>query len=76
MAPHHLFVVVAASASSLTHPTPTNRPCATRRAVFGYVQQSNELEVVATGGGLEDLSEELNSCKIMYAFVRVIDPNT
>lgn len=27
-------------------------------------------------GGLEELADELNSGKIMYAFCRVTDPNT
>ncbi|KAI1277976.1 Drebrin-like protein [Halotydeus destructor] len=44
--------------------------------VFGYCSQTNDLEVAAKGYGLEDLSEELNSCKIQYAFCRVQDPNT
>lgn len=46
-------------------------------ALFGYEKQSNDLYVVETGdGGLEELADELNSGKIMYAFCRVIDPNT
>lgn len=44
--------------------------------MFGYVKQSNDLEVVSKGTGLDDLAEEFNSCKILYALVRVIDPNT
>lgn len=33
--------------------------------------------MVGTGdGGLEELADELNSGKIMYAFVRVEDPKT
>ncbi|XP_012255674.1 drebrin-like protein [Athalia rosae] len=46
-------------------------------AVFSYEGQSNDLKVVATGdGGLEEMIEELNSGKIMYAFCRVIDKKT
>lgn len=32
--------------------------------------------VTATEGGLEELVEELNSGKVMYAFCRVKDPNS
>lgn len=46
------------------------------RALFGYVKQSNDLEVVSKGTGLDDLVEEFNSSKILYALVKVIDPNT
>nr|XP_053648985.1 drebrin-like protein [Cherax quadricarinatus] len=50
---------------------------ATDWALFGYEGQSNVLKVVGTGeDGLEELAEDLNSSKIMYAAVRVIDPNT
>lgn len=50
---------------------------ATNWALFGYEKQSNSLMVVEKGdGGLEELNDELNSAKIMYAFCRVIDPNT
>uniref|UniRef100_A0A1B0DR28 Uncharacterized protein n=2 Tax=Phlebotomus papatasi TaxID=29031 RepID=A0A1B0DR28_PHLPP len=46
-------------------------------ALFGYEGQTNDLKVVACGsGGLDELNEELNSGKIMYAFVRVADPKT
>lgn len=46
------------------------------RAVYGYANQSYDLELVAKGSGLDELTEELNSCKILYAFCRVLDPNT
>lgn len=47
------------------------------RALFSYEAQSNDLKVVSTGdGGLNELSEDLNSGKIMYAFVRVEDTKT
>ncbi|KFM82125.1 Drebrin-like protein, partial [Stegodyphus mimosarum] len=46
-------------------------------ALFGYEKQSNDLYVVDKGdGGLEELVDELNSGKIMYAFCRVISPTT
>ncbi|XP_027235582.2 drebrin-like protein isoform X3 [Penaeus vannamei] len=46
-------------------------------ALFGYEGQTNVLKVVGTGeDGLEELAEDLNSSKIMYAVVRVTDPNT
>ena len=34
------------------------------------------LSVIGADGGLEELVDELNSGKIMYAYCRVIDPNT
>lgn len=49
----------------------------TKRALFGYEGQSNALKVVSSGdGGLIEISEDLNSGKIMYAFVGVDDPKT
>ncbi|XP_055693245.1 drebrin-like protein [Lutzomyia longipalpis] len=46
-------------------------------ALFGYEGQTNDLKVVGTGnGGIQELNEDLNSGKIMYAFVRVQDPKT
>ncbi|XP_015258148.1 PREDICTED: drebrin-like protein B isoform X2 [Cyprinodon variegatus] len=46
-------------------------------ALFTYEGNSNDLRLVETGGGgLEELVEELNSGKIMYAFCRVPDPNS
>lgn len=47
------------------------------RALFGYDGQSNDLALVGKGdGGLEELAEDLNSGKIMYAFVKVNDTKT
>lgn len=47
------------------------------RALFGYEGQSNVLKVVSSGeDGLIELSDDLNSGKIMYAFVGVEDPKT
>ncbi|XP_064465919.1 drebrin-like protein [Ornithodoros turicata] len=49
----------------------------TNWALFGYDKQSYDLRVVSKGdGGLEELTEELNCGKIMYAFCKVEDPNT
>lgn len=46
-------------------------------ALFGYERQTNDLQVIGKGdGGLEELADEFNSGKIMYAFCRVADPNT
>ncbi|KAM8854152.1 drebrin-like protein B isoform 1-T1 [Synchiropus picturatus] len=49
----------------------------TNWALFTYEGNSNDLRLAETGGGgLEQLVEELNSGKIMYAFCRVQDPNS
>lgn len=49
----------------------------TFRALFGYEGHSNDLKVVSKGsGGIEEMIEDLNSGKIMYAFVKVNDPKT
>ncbi|XP_024083591.1 drebrin-like protein isoform X2 [Cimex lectularius] len=49
----------------------------TNWALFGYEGQTNNLQFVSKGdGGLEELKDELNSGKIMYAFVKVLDPKT
>lgn len=46
-------------------------------ALFGYEKQTNDLTLVDKGeGGLEQLFDEFNSCKILYAFCKVMDPNT
>jgi len=51
--------------------TPTNW------ALFGYEGPTNVLKVVGQGdGGIEEMKEDLNSSKIMYAFCRVLDPKT
>lgn len=47
------------------------------RALFTYEGNSNDIRVAGTGeGGLEELVEEFNSGKVMYAFCRVKDPNS
>ncbi|XP_014386032.1 PREDICTED: drebrin-like protein isoform X2 [Myotis brandtii] len=47
------------------------------RALFTYEGNSNDIRVAGTGeGGLEEVVEELNSGKVMYAFCRVKDPNS
>ncbi|XP_028273748.1 drebrin-like a isoform X2 [Parambassis ranga] len=49
----------------------------TNWALFTYEGNSNDLRLADTGdGGLEELVEELNSGKVMYAFCRVQDPNS
>lgn len=46
-------------------------------ALFTYEGNSNDLRVAGTGdGGLEEMVEELNSGKVMYAFCKVKDPNS
>ncbi|KAF2347517.1 Actin-depolymerizing factor domain [Trinorchestia longiramus] len=47
------------------------------RILLGYEGQTNTLKLVGTGdGGLEELADELNSSKVMYAVIRVTDPKT
>ncbi|KAJ3410880.1 hypothetical protein HDV05_003135 [Chytridiales sp. JEL 0842] len=44
-------------------------------ALFGYDRGTNDLKVLGTGdGGLEELQEEWEDSKILYAFCRVIEP--
>ncbi|CAB3980858.1 drebrin B, partial [Paramuricea clavata] len=51
--------------------------CETDWALFGYEKNSNTLKLVETGDeGLEELSDEWNSGKMLYAGLKVIDPNT
>lgn len=50
--------------------------CFLFRAIYGYNKDTNDLEVVTTGKELGELVDELDSCKILYAFARVVDPNT
>nr|KAF6319352.1 drebrin like [Myotis myotis] len=51
--------------------------CPQPRALFTYEGNSNDIRVAGTGeGGLEEVVEELNSGKVMYAFCRVKDPNS
>ncbi|XP_031622393.1 drebrin-like protein isoform X2 [Contarinia nasturtii] len=46
-------------------------------ALFGYEGHSNVLKVVSTGnGGLIELTDELNSGKILYAFVNISNDKT
>lgn len=46
-------------------------------ALFGYEGQTNDLKVVSKGaGGIEEMTEDLNSGQIMYAFCKVMDPKT
>ncbi|RVE66256.1 hypothetical protein OJAV_G00124410 [Oryzias javanicus] len=49
----------------------------TNWALFTYEGNSNNLRLAEKGdGGLEELLEELNSGRVMYAFCRVQDPNS
>ncbi|XP_059193676.1 drebrin-like b isoform X2 [Centropristis striata] len=51
--------------------------CNTNWALFTYEGNSNDIRLAEKGdGGLEELVEELNSGKVMYAFCRVQDPNS
>ncbi|XP_037392006.1 drebrin-like b isoform X7 [Pygocentrus nattereri] len=46
-------------------------------ALFTYEGNTNDIRLADKGdGGLEELVEELNSGKVMYAFCRVKDPNS
>ncbi|KAM7416172.1 hypothetical protein PAMA_018303 [Pampus argenteus] len=49
----------------------------TNWALFTYEGNSNDVRLAEKGdGGLEELVEELNSGKVMYAFCQVKDPNS
>ncbi|XP_054630479.1 drebrin-like b isoform X3 [Dunckerocampus dactyliophorus] len=54
-----------------------NEKSDTNWALFTYEGNSNDIRLADKGdGGLEELVEELNSGKVMYAFCRVQDPNS
>ncbi|XP_019740780.1 drebrin-like b isoform X2 [Hippocampus comes] len=54
-----------------------NEKSDTNWALFTYEGNSNDIRLAEKGdGGLEEMVEELNSGKIMYAFCRVQDPNS
>ncbi|XP_069034436.1 drebrin-like b isoform X3 [Embiotoca jacksoni] len=49
----------------------------TNWVLFTYEGNSDDIRLAEKGdGGLEELVEELNSGKVMYAFCRVLDPNS
>ncbi|XP_051524664.1 drebrin-like protein B isoform X6 [Myxocyprinus asiaticus] len=49
----------------------------TNWVLFTYEGNTNDIRLAEKGdGGLEELIEELNSGKVMYAFCRVQDPNS
>ncbi|XP_063745464.1 drebrin-like protein B isoform X2 [Eleginops maclovinus] len=49
----------------------------TNWALFTYEGNSNDIRLADKGdGGLEEMVEEFNSGKVMYAFCRVQDPNS
>lgn len=55
----------------------TDEKSATNWALFGYEGHTNTLGLLASGEeGIEELTDELNPSKIMYAFLRVEDPKT
>uniref|UniRef100_A0A671KZR9 Drebrin-like protein A n=1 Tax=Sinocyclocheilus anshuiensis TaxID=1608454 RepID=A0A671KZR9_9TELE len=54
-----------------------NGRTATNWVLFTYEGNSNDIRVAGKGdGGLEEMVEELNSGKIMYAFCKVLDPSS
>lgn len=59
------------------HKEVSNPNSKTNWALYGYEGQTDILKVLSTGdGGLEELQEDLSSGKILYAYVKIIDPNT
>lgn len=49
----------------------------TNWALFGYEGPTDVLKLVSKGdGGIEELTEDLSGGKILYAYLKVIDPNT
>ncbi|XP_069140467.1 drebrin-like protein A [Argopecten irradians] len=45
--------------------------------IFGYEGQSSTLKLIGKGdGGIEEMVDDLNGSKIMYAYCKVMDPNT
>lgn len=47
------------------------------RALYGYANNTNDLKLISKGpGGLDELADQFDESKILYAFARVIDPNT
>jgi len=46
-------------------------------ALFGYEGQTNVLRLVSKGeDGIDELTEDLNPSKILYGFIRIMDPKT
>jgi len=45
-------------------------------ALYGYEDGSNEIELVDSGSGLQQLCDEFDEEEYQYAFARVTDPNT
>jgi len=45
-------------------------------ALYGYEDGSNEIELVDSGNGLQQLCDEFDEEEYQYAFARVTDPNT
>ncbi|XP_048037015.1 drebrin-like a isoform X1 [Megalobrama amblycephala] len=54
-----------------------NGKTSTNWVLFTYEGNSNDIRVAGKGdGGLEEMVEELNSGKIMYAFCKVLNPSS
>lgn len=50
---------------------------ATNWAIFGYEGQTDALKLVGKGdGGISEWLDELSSGRILYSYLKVIDPNT
>nr|XP_057927689.1 drebrin-like b isoform X3 [Doryrhamphus excisus] len=65
------------SALTAAYQEVVNEKSDTNWALFTYEGNSNDIRLADKGdGGLEELVEELNSGKVMYAFCRVEDPNS
>lgn len=48
-----------------------------KRTLFGYDGQSNDLKVISTGKyGLDELQQEFNPGKVLFAFVKVLNPKS
>jgi len=46
-------------------------------ALYGYEGNTFDLKLISTGeDGIEEMIEELNANKILYAFIKVVDPKT
>ncbi|XP_034025792.1 drebrin-like b isoform X2 [Thalassophryne amazonica] len=65
------------SALTAAYQEVVNEKSSTNWALFTYEGNSNDIRLAEKGdGGLEELVEELNSGKVMYAFCQVQDPNS
>ncbi|KAJ9055263.1 actin binding protein [Entomophthora muscae] len=54
-----------------------DKTCSTNWILLSYTKGSNELKVAGKGdGGLEELSEEFEDDKVLFALAQVTDPNS